>query len=108
MKWNGTVSHRSQRTIASRFATANATQPSSTALRLSQSVAGMTNGFDRRSGPELLAQPADADVDDIRAWIEVITPDLGEQPLAADDFAGAFEQAVEKLELTVGKIDRPV
>src|SRR4029450_3383041 len=85
MKWNGTVSHRSQRTIASRFATANATQPSSTALRLSQSVAGMANGFDRRPGPEFLAQPADADVDDIRAWIEVITPDLGEQPLAADD-----------------------
>src|SRR6266566_9199099 len=108
MKWNGTVSHRSQRTIASRFASANANQPSSTALRLSQAVAGMADGFDRRSGPELLAQPADADVDDIRAWIEVITPDLGEQPLAADDLARAFEQAVQEPELAVGEIHHPV
>jgi hypothetical protein len=68
----------------------------------------MANGFDRRSGPELLAQPADADVDDVRVRIEVITPDLGEQPLAADDLAGALEQAVQKLELTVGEIDQPV
>src|SRR2546426_9036991 len=101
MKWNGTVSHRSQRTIASRFASANANQPSSTPLRLSQAVAGMADGFDWRSGPELLAQPADAYVDHVRAGIEVITPNLGEQPLAADDLAGAFEQAVQELELAV-------
>src|SRR4051794_40896277 len=108
MKWNGTVSQRSQRTIASRFATANANQPSSNALRLSQAVAGMADGLDRRSRPELFAQPADADVDDVRARIEVITPDLGEQPLPTDDLAGAFEQAVEELELPVGEIDHPL
>src|SRR4051794_19110210 len=108
MKWNGTVSHRPQRSIASRFAIAKASQPSSTALRLSQAVAGMADGLDRRRGPELLAQPTDADVDHVRARIEVITPDLGEEPLAADDFAGAFEQAVQELELAIGEIDQPI
>src|SRR2546430_16903887 len=99
MKWNGTVSHRSQRTIASRFATAKANQASSTPLRCSKPVTGMANRFDRRAGPELLAQPAYTDVDNIRARIEVVTPYLGEQPLAADDLASAFEQAMEQLEL---------
>src|SRR5437588_3578455 len=108
MKWNGTVSQRSQRTIASRFATTNPNQPSSKALSLSQAIAGMADGLDRRTRPEFLAQPADADVDDVRARIEVITPDLGEQPLPADDLAGAFEQAVQELELPVREIDHPV
>src|SRR6478672_10677123 len=105
MKWNGTVSHRSQRTIASRFATAKTNQASSTPLRCSKPVSGMANRFDRRARPELLAQPADADVDDVRARIEVVTPDLGKQPLTADDLARALEQAMEKLELAVGEID---
>src|SRR6266567_5927853 len=107
MKWNGTFSHRCQRTIASRFATAKANQASSIPLRRSKPVASMANRFDRRAGPELLAQPADADVDDVRARIEVVTPYLGEQPLAADDLARALEQAMEKLELAVGEIDDP-
>src|SRR5256714_7809700 len=108
MKWNGHAAHHPQRSIASRFAVGRASQPSSTALRLSQAVAGMADGLDRRRGPELLAQPTDADVDHVRARIEVITPDLGEEPLAADDFAGAFEQAVQELELAIGEIDQPI
>src|SRR3954447_417204 len=68
----------------------------------------MADRLDRRAGPEFLAQPADADVDHVRARIEVITPDLGKQPLAADDLARAFEQAVQELELAVGEIDHPV
>ena len=71
--------------------------PVSTGRLRSQAIARMANRFDRRFGPEFLAQPADADVDDIRVWIEVITPDLGEQPLAADDLAGAFDAWVEAL-----------
>src|SRR5438874_3434720 len=108
MKWKGIVSQRSQRIIASRFAIANANQPSSTAVRLRQAVAGMTDGLDRRIGPELLAEAADADVDDVRVGIEVIAPDLGKQPLATDHLAGAFEQAVKDLELAVGEIDHLV
>ena len=38
----------------------------------------------------------------------MITPDLGEEPLAADDFAGAFEQVVQELELAIGEIDQPI
>src|SRR5437868_13427813 len=107
MKWKGTVSQYSQRTIASKFASANASQASSTALRRSKPVTRMTDGFDRRIRAELLSQPADADVDDVRMRIEVIAPDLREQPLAADDLAGAFEQAVQELELAVGELDDP-
>src|SRR5215212_1070398 len=105
MKWNGIVSHRSQPTIASRFAIANATQASSTALCRSEPIPGMANRFDRRVWTELLAEPANADVDDIRVRIEVIAPDLGEQSLAADHLAGAFEQAVKEPELAVREID---
>src|SRR5436190_12314243 len=108
MKWKGIVSQRSQRIIASRFAIANANQPSSTALRLSQAVSGMSDCLDRRTGAELVAETADADVHDVRVRIEVIAPDLGEQPLAADDLARTFEQPVQDLELAVGEIDNAV
>src|SRR5512133_3042978 len=108
MKWNGIVSQRSQRIIARRFASANANQASSTALRLGQSVTGMADGFDRRPGPELLAQAPDADVDDVGVRVEVIAPDLGEEALAADDLARALEQAVQDLELAVGELHEPV
>src|SRR5437763_480970 len=90
MKWNGIVSQRSQRIIASRFAIANANQASSTALRFGQAVTGMADGFDRRPGAELLAQAPDADVDDVGVGVEVVAPDLGEQPLAADHLAGGL------------------
>src|SRR6266487_2179266 len=105
MKWNGTVSHRSQLSIASRLAIANANHPSSTALRRSKPVPRMADGFDGRVRAELLPQPADADVDDVRVGIEVVTPHLGKQPLAADDLAGTFEQAVKKFEFAIGEID---
>ena len=37
----------------------------------------MTNGLDRRIRAELLAQSADADVDDVGARVEVVAPHLG-------------------------------
>src|SRR5215475_14506267 len=108
MKWNGIVSQRSQRIIASRFAIANANQASSTALRLGQAVTGMADRFDRRSGAKLLAQAPDADVDDVGTGVEVIAPDLGEEPLAADHLTCALEQAVEDLELAVGELHEAI
>src|SRR5947208_14492859 len=108
MKWNGIVSQRSQRIIASRFASANASHANSTALRRSKPVTRMADRFDRRVWTKLLAQPADADIDDVRVRIEVVAPDLGEQPLAADHLAGAFQEAVEELELAVREIDHAV
>src|SRR2546423_7724964 len=101
MKWNGTVSQRSQRIIASTLASANASHANSTALCRSKPVTRMANGFDRRVWTKLLAQPADADIDDVRVRIEVIAPDLGEQPLPAEHLPGAFEQPAEELELAV-------
>src|SRR5436190_23459752 len=108
MKWNGMVSQRSQRIIASRFASANATQASSTALRFGQAVTGMADGVDRRSGAELLAQAPDADIDDVGVWVEVVAPDLREEPLAADHLACALEQAVQDLELAVGELHEAI
>src|SRR5438270_12420591 len=54
--------------------------------------------------PELLAQSADADVDDVRARVEVVAPDLGEQALAAHDLARVEDQVVEEPELAVGEV----
>src|SRR5436305_1559416 len=105
MKWNGIVSQYSQRIIPARFATANASQPSSTRLRCRNSIAGMADGLDRGTGPELLPQAPDADVDDVGARVEVVAPDLREQALAAHHLAGALEQVMEEPELAVGEID---
>jgi len=66
------------------FAAANTTHPTSTEYLRSQSIAGMADRLDRGVGAELLTQSADAHVDDVRAWVERVTPDLGEQPLTAD------------------------
>src|SRR5919197_2383632 len=108
MKWNGIVSQGSQRPIAMRFATANAPHPSSSALGLRKPVPRVADGLDRRLRPELLAQTADADLDDIRARVEVVAPDLGEQTLAAHDLARVEREVVEEPELAVRQIGRPL
>src|SRR5919197_1716532 len=108
MKWNGIVSQGSQRPIATRFATANAPHPSSSALGLRKAVPRVADGLDRRLRPELLAQPPDADLDDVRARIEVVAPHLGEQALAADDLARVEREVVEETELAVGEVGGPV
>ena len=46
-------------------------------------VAGAANGLEVL-GPELAAQVADVDVDDVGAGVEVEAPDAGEQLLAAE------------------------
>src|SRR5881275_504791 len=105
MKWNGIVSQYSQWIIPARFATANANHASSTRLRRRNSVTGMADGLDGGGGPELLAQAPDADVYDVRAGVEVVSPDLREQALAAHHLAGALEQVMEEPELAVREID---
>src|SRR5919204_6494682 len=105
MKWNGIVSQRSHRTIASRFAIENPNHASSTDLRRRNAIPGMADGLDRGGGAELLAQSTDADVDDVRARVEVISPDVGEEALAADHLARALDEVMEQLELPVGEID---
>src|SRR5213079_1959878 len=58
-----------------------------------------------RRGPELLAQAPDADVDDVRAWIEVVAPHVGEQLLPAADLAVMRDEVAQQLELAIGEID---
>src|SRR2546423_180547 len=105
MKWNGIVSQLRQTSIAPRFAIAKTHHAASTALR-GKAIAGMAHGLDRNPGAELLSHPADADVDDVGAGIEVIAPDLGEQALAADDDSGLGGEAVEDPELELGEMER--
>src|SRR5690349_12828622 len=106
MTWKGIVSHAGYATIAARHASDSAPQPSSSGSGRREAVAGMAHGLDRPRGAELLPEPADADVDDVRAGIEAVTPHLREQSLAADDLAGVRDEVVEQPELAVREIGR--
>src|ERR671937_1818232 len=110
MKWKGIVSHGSHSAIATRFATANAPHASSSPVTLSlgKAVPRVADGLDRRVRPELLAEAADAHLDDVRARVEVVAPDLGEEPLAAHDLARVEREVVEEPELAVGEVGRAV
>src|SRR5712691_6537966 len=107
MKWNGIVSQRGQIAMMTKFATANETHSTSTCLCRRKSITRMSHGFDRRIRAELLAQPADAHVDDVRSRIEVVAPHIGEQPFAAHNFAGMKDEMVEQPELARGQLRRP-
>src|SRR2546423_13312468 len=106
MKWNGIVSQLAQRTIAARFARAKTAQATSTRLRSNHSITGMSDRLDRCARAELLPETPNADVDHVRARIEVVAPDLGEQPLTADHLAGVLDEMVEETKLTVGQLRR--
>jgi hypothetical protein len=48
----------------------------------------MANGLDRSVRAELLPEAPDTHLYDVRARVEAVSPDLGEQAFAADDFSG--------------------
>src|SRR6476469_3002108 len=77
-------------------------------LRRSQPVSGIPHRLDGRIRAELLPQPAHADVDDVRARIEVVAPDFGEQPLPAHDLTDVDEQVMQEPELAVGEVRGPL
>src|SRR5437868_15526003 len=77
-KWNGIVSQLGHATIAPKFAAANAAQASSTALRRDQAITRMSHRLDGSVRSELPAKPPDADVDHVRARVEVVAPDVGD------------------------------
>src|SRR5207247_5413352 len=104
MKWKGIVSQLSHMRIATRFATAKTTHAASRRLSRNQPITRMSHRFDRRVGAELLPQTSHADVDDIRSRIEVVSPDLREQPLAADHLACVLDEMVEETELAVREL----
>src|SRR5207302_1083630 len=103
MKWKGMVSQLGHSSIAARFAAANANHASSTELRRSESITAMSHRLDGSVLAELLPEPPDADLDDVRARIEVVAPDVREQPLPAHDLALVEHQVVEEPELAVGE-----
>ena len=87
MKWNGIVSQLGHRIMA---ASVRDREPEPRDVdRLRPPQPDTPHGEPSRSalGAELLPQPPDADVDDVRARVEVVAPDLREQLLAADDLA---------------------
>src|SRR5713101_658761 len=104
MTWNGIVSHDGHATMTAKHPTASATQATSSWLGDSQPVTRMPHGLDWGLGAELLAQPPDAHVDDVRSGIEAVAPDLGEEPFPAHDLAGVRDEVVEQPELAVGEI----
>src|SRR3979411_837632 len=92
--------------MAAKFAIAKAAQATSGHLRRRKAIARMANGFDRRVGAELLTQPPDTDVDDVRMGIEVVAPDLGEQALATDHLALVLEKVMQDAKFTIRQLCR--
>src|SRR5690348_6441362 len=90
--------------MAATFAIANSTHHVSTERLRSQAIADMADRLDRGIRAQLPAQPADADVDDVRTRIEAVAPDVGEQPLAADHLPRVEHEVMEQAELPVGEI----
>src|SRR3954454_2253026 len=104
MKWNGIVSQLGTSPMATRFARANAAHASSTRLRRSDPIPAMPHRLDRRIRAELLPQPPDADIDHVRARIEVVAPHVGEQALTAHHFALVQHEVVEEAKLAVREL----
>src|SRR5438270_11288730 len=100
------VSHPGQALMATKFATANTAHAASGQLRRSNPITRMADGLDRCVGSQLLAEAPDADVDDVGARIEVVAPDLREEPLAADHFALVLQQMVEDAKLAIRELNR--
>ena len=59
----------------------------------------MPRTVSKRSRAELAAQVADVDVDDVRARVEVVAPDVREQLLAAQHLAGVAQERLQQREL---------
>src|SRR5262245_22795233 len=77
--------------------------------RLAQRVADPADGLDQARlavGLELLAQPHDDDVDDVRLAHEVGAPDPLEDRLAREDLAGVAGHELEQVVLASGQLDR--
>src|SRR5581483_7180499 len=104
MKWNGIVSHDGESTMTTRQPAENSAQLSSSQSGRGQPVTRMSHRFDRPVRPELLAEPPDAHVDDVRPRVEAVPPHLGEEPLAAHHLARVRDEVIQQPEFAVGQI----
>src|SRR5687768_11453380 len=103
-RYSGRVSPEGSAAHEAIAATMSRTQAASSALVRNEPVTRISQCLDRRRGPELSAQPADADVDDVGARAEVVAPDGGEEPLAAQDLVWVECEVVQQPELAVGEV----
>src|SRR5690242_9480461 len=107
MKWNGIVSQLGVSSIAMRLSTANRAQRASMRLSRSQAVTHIANGFDRGLRSQLAPEPANRYIHHVGARVEVVSPDMGEELLAAHHLARPLEQEVEQAELAVRELAHP-
>src|SRR5581483_1479182 len=107
MKWNGIVSQSGVSSIAVRLSTAKTTQRASIRLSCSQAVTHIANGLDRGLRSQLAPEPANRYIHHVGARVEVVTPHMGEELLAAHHLARALEQEVQQPELAVGELAHP-
>src|ERR1700680_807403 len=104
IRWNGTVSQRSNTNIATRFAMAKITQAMSTQTKRRDGhversarinpIPHSTNGLDQLAA-KLGPQTADVDVDDVGARIEVISPHVGQNAFLGQRLTSAPHELTE-------------
>src|SRR5437870_3803202 len=115
MKWNGTVSHVGMTSIAARLASEKTTQATSIhRSRCGHSIASgrieavpYPTGRRDRVRTELRAEPADVDVDHVRARVEVVAPDRRQQPLLRHRASRVSHQLLKQQELAIGERNGP-
>src|SRR5919201_3154961 len=106
MKWKGTVSHCGTSAIATRLAAAKTTQATSSQPEVSSwyqrsrdgDAIPLTSHGGDRGGAELGPQPADVDVDDVGARVEVVGPERRQEPLLGNDPARVTHERAEQQE----------
>ena len=76
-------------------------------LSTAQPVTNASDGFDD-VGPQLLAQGVDIHVHEVRARVEVVTPDMRQELFPAQDLVRVAEQRLEQREFPSGEIDPSV
>src|SRR5689334_4267876 len=102
MKWNGTVSLPGTSHINAASSTAAAAQPPiRSRLVVGDAIADIAYRLDPVGPVQLGAEPANADVHDVGARVEVDAPDVVEQLAAAAHLAVAADQVLEQQELPV-------
>src|SRR3990170_4549631 len=104
--WNGIVSQSLMKNIRATFTRAKRPHAaSSQCLRARRvAVAHIANRFDEVAS-QLPAQATDVDVDHVRARVERVSPDCGEQLLAGADLALPAHEVLEEVELSGGEGD---
>src|SRR5258707_1263768 len=90
--------------MATTFTHTNTSHASSSFLSRVNPIPRMADRLDRRAVAQLAPQPSHADVDPVRARVEVVTPDGRQDALAGHDLAGVLDQMAEHAELPIRQL----